>query len=80
MSDIYIKCRHVKTDDEDIQEKKSPLMSIFDTSSSGSRLDSSSSSVILIVFSIFLLLFIYFIGKFIFKNTPDKLVTNTDTE
>jgi len=78
MSDnkIYIKCRQVNNlvDSDDTEEESNPILNLF----IGGSLSSKSASVsMILVFSLFLILFIYFIGKFLFKSTPEKYINDT---
>ena len=75
MSDnkIYIRCRQVNNlvDKDETEEETNPILRLF----SGESTDNvSASASMIVVFSIFLILFIYFIGKFIFKSTPEKYI------
>lgn len=72
-SKIYIRCRQVNNlvDTDETEEETNPILRLF---SGGSADSVSASASMIVVFSIFLILFIYFIGKFIFKSTPEKYI------
>tara|TARA_B100001758_G_scaffold247702_1_gene266644 strand:+ start:4980 stop:5216 length:237 start_codon:yes stop_codon:yes gene_type:complete len=70
-SKIYIRCKQVNNlvDTDETEEETNPILKLF----TGGSLSSKSASVsMILVFSLFLILFIYFIGKFLFKSTPEK--------
>lgn len=72
-SKIYIRCKQVNNlvDTDETEEETNPILRLF----SGESTDNvSASASMIVVFSIFLILFIYFIGKFIFKSTPEKYI------
>tara|TARA_Y100000389_G_scaffold172518_1_gene180981 strand:- start:2986 stop:3219 length:234 start_codon:yes stop_codon:yes gene_type:complete len=72
-SKIFIKCKQVnKLDDSDeLKKEQNSVLRLF----TGETTSNNSASVsMIIIFSIFLILFIYFIGKFIFKSTPEKYI------
>ena len=72
-SKIYIRCKQVNNlvDTDETEEETNPILRLF---SGGSADNVSASASMIVVFSIFLILFIYFIGKFIFKSTPEKYI------
>jgi len=72
-SKIYIRCRQVNNlvDTDETEEETNPILKLF---SGGSTDSVSASASMIVVFSLFLILFIYFIGKFIFKSTPEKYI------
>lgn len=79
MSDnkIYIRCRQVNNlvDTDETEEETNPILRLFSGGSTDSVSASASASAsMIVVFSLFLILFIYFIGKFIFKSTPEKYI------
>lgn len=72
-SKIYIRCKQVNNlvDTDETEEETNPILNLF----TGGSLTSNSASVsMILVFSLFLILFIYFIGKFLFKSTPEKYI------
>ena len=73
MNKLYIKCKYIDAnmDDNDNNNKQDIGLSNYINNLINS--DSNNSSAIVIL-SIFLILFIYFLGKFLFKNTPEKFI------
>ena len=71
---LYIRCREVEVNNgHDNTSSPSSDESNFETFIT-SFVTSSSSTPALVIFSVFLILFVYFLGKFIFKNTPEKFI------